>query len=209
MRPATPRGLLRITLAALCGLMLLPTVGVAHVEPASVSRSWEFHFTIEKPKPIAVTLVTGEVQWFWYMTYKVTNNTGQERLFVPEVAIVTDAGDVITPNRSVSTRVFNAIRDRVRNDLLDHPSEVVGRLLQGEDNARESVLIWPALPHHVSEVKVFLRGLSGETAVIANPRTGDEVLLSKTLMITYRTPGKPDSLERQTVIEESREWIMR
>ena len=143
------------------------------------------------------------------MAYTVTNNTGEERLFIPEITIATDEGDIITPGRDVPLRVFDAVKAQLRDDLIERPNNIIGRILQGADNARSSVIIWPALPHHVSELKVFISGLSGETAQIKNPRTGDTVLLAKTLMLTYRTPGKPKSPQDQAVIEDDREWVMR
>jgi len=181
----------------------------AYPEPSIVPRSWEFDFEIDKPRAIAVKDVSGKLSWYWFITYKVTNNTQQERLFIPETTIATDEGDILTPGRNVPFNVFDAIKKKVGNTLLENPSDIVGRILQGEDNARESVIIWPALDHHVSEVKVFMGGLSGETTVIKNPRTGENVLMSKTLMLTYKTPGKPLRPQQQTVIESRRDWVMR
>jgi len=62
---------------------------VAAPEPDLVPRSWEFKFEFKHPRPIAVKNLQGEYEWYWYMTYDVVNNTGQERLFIPELTIAT------------------------------------------------------------------------------------------------------------------------
>ena len=121
----------------------------------------------------------------------------------------------------------------------------VGRILQGEDNARESVVVWPASEHDVDAFEVFISGLSGETAVVMDPVTGQPmldpdsgsalldpntgapvidpttgepmkdpatqspVLLRKTLMIRFASPGTTATPADTQVLDEGTTWIMR
>jgi hypothetical protein len=182
--------------------------------PALVTKSWEFKFSYHTPRAIAVQNIRGEWEWYWFMTYKVVNNTGQERLFIPEITIATDAGDIIQAGKGVRTAVFDAVKKRVGNRLLESPTDVVGQFRQDEDNAKESVAIWPATKHNVDQISVFISGLSGETAVVKVPDPADttktiDALVTKTLMVDYELPGAPLSPQEQAVVPKGSRWIMR
>jgi len=183
----------------------------AYAEPAIVPQSWDLTFTHNTPRPIAVRDAAGDIKWYWYMTYKVVNNTNEDRLFVPEVEIATDEGDLIRSGQNVPTAVFFAIKEKERNTLLESPNQVVGRLLQGNDHARESVIVWPAFKHNINQLIIFVAGLSGETSSVANPLTNEPVTVRKSLMIEFKTPGDnvrytPD---KHTIIPVDQQWIMR
>jgi hypothetical protein len=183
----------------------------AYPEPSAAVRSWQLDFTHSKPRAISVRTAQG-VRWYWYMTYKVVNNSGQERVFVPEVVIATDQGDIVEAGKGVPASVFPAVKQQANIRLLESPIEVMGQILQGEDNARESVAIWPAFPHNVDEVRIFFTGLSGETQVIPeikDPKTGEPVSVRKTLMITYTLPGTGESPQNQPILGGDEQWIMR
>ncbi len=198
----------------LMGVYTLPAVvGTAlaqgHPTPSVVSKSWELGFTHSDPRPMAVQDLEGKYQWYWYITYKVTNLTGAERLFVPEFTIAADTGEIFQANRNVPGDVFKAIKDHLGNQLLESPAHVVGQLLQGADHAKESVIIWRDPGVEVSRISIFVAGLSGETAVIKNPDTGAEVLLSRTWMVDYALPGRPMLPQQQTVVKGQARWVMR
>ncbi len=196
-------------LAALV-LAALPIAGAyAFPEPAIVSRDWVFDIDVGTPKPISIRDIHGKTRWFWYMTYTVTNNTGSDRLFIPEITIATDEGDIIIAGQDVPASVFPAIKQREGDALLQSPIQIVGKLLQGGDFARASVIVWPAFDHPVDDVDVFFAGLSGETKAIAHPTTGEEIVMRKTLMLSYKTPGAVVHPQEQPVIDNGERWIMR
>ncbi len=195
------------------GLMPLSSVA-APVEPALVSKSWEFKFSFDTPRPIAVRNLAGDFEWFWYMSYKVVNNSGEERLFIPEITIASDRGDIFVAGRGVRSAVFDAIKARLGNRLLESPNTIVGQILQGEDHAKEGVAIWPATEHNIDNLSIFVAGLSGETALIKVPDPADttksiDTLVAKTLMLDYELPGFPRSPQEQPVIYKGQKWIMR
>lgn len=184
--------------------------GEAFPEPDLVSDAWQFDFEHEAPRRIVVRL-PGEKQAtiYWYLPYTVTNNTGEDRLFIPSFTVLTDAGDLITAGEKIDPLVYEAIEQQEKNPLLESPIEVIGKLLQGEDNARDSVAIWPAPASDVDRMTIFVGGISGETAVVTNPRTDEQVVLRKTLALTYDTPGDPGHLMTTPVIPAGEEWVMR
>ncbi len=184
-------------------------VAQAYPEPEIVSPSWSLDITIQKPDAISIEDVDGTVRWFWYMPYKVVNNTNEDLLFIPEITIANDLGQIINAGQDVPPTVFPAIKDRLGNPLLLSPVEVVGKLLQGEDFAREGVAIWPAPAGDVDAFSVFIAGLNGETQNATNPVTGESVLVRRTLMLEYITPGNFDRPQEQQIIEVSRKEVMR
>ena len=181
----------------------------AFPEPAASSRAWKFTFTHAKPRPISFRGDDGLIHWYWYMTYKVVNETGDERLFIPEFTIATDAGDIITAGKNVPAGVFDAVKHDAGVKLLVNPIVATGKLLQGEDNAKESVAIWPVFDHNVDQVSIFVAGLSGETQTIENPLTHDPVTMRNTLMIRYSLPGTRGPVQEQAVVARGEEWVMR
>jgi len=179
-------------------------------EPRLVSPSWQFEFDYEKPRLILVDL-PGKVekQYYWYLPYTVTNRTGEDRLFIPAVAVMSNTGKIMTAGRKVSPAVFRAIKRHERNPLLQSPVDAIGKLLQGEDNAKDSVAIWPASEGDVDRYDLFIGGLSGETVVVKNPETDEMVVLRKSLHLRFVTPGTPAELIGQPIEKVDEEWVMR
>jgi hypothetical protein len=198
-----------VLFAMILGLHFANVAVQAYPEPTAVIRSWQFDFSANPPQPIAVADASGRTRWYWYVTYKVVNNTGQERMFIPDVTVATDQGQIISAGRNIPAPVFAAIKQRVGNRLLENPTQMVGRLMQGEDYAKESAAIWLDPGTEVGEIRVFFEGLSGETAQITNPLTGKPVLMRKTLMRVYQMPGRPATPQQQTVLPSEEIWVMR
>jgi hypothetical protein len=143
------------------------------------------------------------------MAYTVTNRTGDDQLFVPNVWMFTDAGDLLPANLGVPPAAFRAIQDNERNPLLEEPMKIVGRILQGKDNAKDGVVMWPVPDHDVDSFRIFFGGLSGETHEIEDPATGEKRLLRKTLMLEYQSPGDASHTRTKPFVLKSEEWIIR
>lgn len=227
----TTTGLILLALVAITTLAFLPLhQAEAHPRPKILSDSWQLDFVYEKPALITVDLPGEGPTDFWYLPYTVTNNTGQELLFVPDVMIYTDAGDLILAPRKVPPVVFTAVKAELRNPLLESPIDIIGQLLQGEDNARDGVILWPAPNHDIDSFKIFVGGLSGETAILdpdgtiipekadsndeadidahaARKRAG--IVLRKTLVLEVATPGDIETRTSAPVVMRRSQWIMR
>ncbi len=192
--------------------------------PDIASDAWQLELDADLPRVIAVEDNRGVTRWYWYLKYQVTNPTDQDRLFIPEVTVVTDNGTIVEAGRGVPARVYPAVAAELRNPLLESPQEIIGTLRQGEDFARESVAIWPVPAEDVDRFTVFFSGLSGESAKLIRPSTGEplleqaldpatgdpmfdeqgnpvmrEVIARRTTALTYATPGTPASPQQQTI----------
>ncbi|MEM9882813.1 MAG: hypothetical protein AAF800_07845 [Planctomycetota bacterium] len=153
-------------------------------EPSIVNPSWAFELDVRTPQAIAVPDDRGAMRWYWYAPYTVTNNTGRDRLFIPQVVVLDNLGRIVTAGRQIPPNVFPAIAERLGNDLLERPDDVIGRLLQGEDFARDSVAIWPASSRDVDEFTLFFAGADGETQPLIDPITGEPITQAATDPIT-------------------------
>jgi hypothetical protein len=209
-RPAVARPLWLCALAALLvGVMVTNHAQGKHPEPDVTDTTWRLDFEYNTPDAIALEDAQGNTRWYWYMPYKVINNTGEKQLFVPDVVIADNTGRVVKAGANVPAGAFEKIKARLGNSLLRRPTAIAGPLLVGADYAKESVLIWPASKQDVDSFRVFIAGLSGETAVVENPRTGEDVQLQRTLMLEYHTPGDVKTPENQTIRFGREDWVMR
>ncbi|MEX2670838.1 MAG: hypothetical protein WD294_01880 [Phycisphaeraceae bacterium] len=199
--------------AALLLAIFSPTAEAQHTrapQPDIVPSSWELDFKYSKPRVIAVRIPGEDVtHHYWYMTYEVVNRTGEDQYFVPEFTIVTDAGDVLDANQGIAPYVVKTIQNREANPLLQSPTEVIGRLLQGADNARDGMAIWRMPEHNVRNLRLFTAGLSGEVHIVEDPSTGEELSLRKTLMVEYDLPGSGENMRRKEFLERDSEWVVR
>ena len=182
----------------------------AYPLPSALEKSWTLEVSYRTPRPILVADADGTPHWYWYLPYTVVNRSNADRMFVPEVLVAGDGGAVVHANQDIPVHVFSAIKARLNDRYLVDPVKAVGKLLQGDDNALDSVAIWPAAEKPGVRLRIFFGGLSGETEAVKNPVTGQEMpQLSKTLMLEYQTPGKPPTPAEQPVLFESGTWVMR
>jgi len=212
-------------------------VSVVRAAPkaAATSQAWQLEFRFEDPKRLVVRL-PGEdkPRVYWYMLYKVINNSGRDVQFLPTFEIVTDTLKVVRAEPGVDPTIFKAIKRMYAKTrpLLLEPLDAVGKLLQGEDNAKESVAIWPDFSPRSGRFSVFIAGLSGQTVAVANPSydptrpeyevrklpNGQQLkilvnprrfVLRKTLRIPYTLPGDRQTRHEATCVRGQVEWLMR
>lgn len=193
-------------LFGLIAMFVLVTVVGAYPIPSGVPFRWEFQF---EPGPFRLYVDTETGESYWYLTYTVMNRTKRDRIWAPKFTLYTDSGEILESGKNVSSRITNDIFVLMGNELLETQNEIIGDLLQGPENAREGIVIWPARILNVNEISMFIAGISGETIRVRNPITGEQVILYKTLHRKHLIPG--DSQVRGSrpieLIEES--WILR
>ncbi len=206
--------------------LLVPGDGYTAPEPSEAKVKWELDIRFGPVRPIQVQLVgRKEKQTFWYMLYTVTNRTGKDQSFVPDFDLYTDTGQLVHSGRKTPMAVFNAIKSLHNAPLLKNMPDMTGRILQGEDNAKDSVAIWHDFDPKAGSFDVFIGSLSGEVAEIKLPRPirgiktdargkktvvwQTTLLLAKTLQLTYRIPGEAASRTRTGVKQVKKKWVMR
>jgi len=171
------------------------------------------------PRQIMVTL-PGETKprRFWYLLYTVTNNTGRDVDFYPKFELMTNTFKLQKAGFKARRCVFEAVRARYNDTipLLESEEMVTGRILQGQDNARDSVTIFEDFDHLATSVRIFAEGFSNETVKIDYPNKIDkkstkpkQFLLRKSLMLEYQVPGDKFSPANKVMLYRGRAWIMR
>ena len=191
----------------LLAVLVLASGLLAYPKPARVPYRWQLEFESGDLR-LYVDDVTGAA--YWYFTYQVTNRTGRDQLWAPRFTLFTDAGEIMVSGNGVPVRITRDILDLLGNELLQNQNESIGDLLQGPEHAREGLVIWPARDVSVNELNLFIRGISGETARVNNPLSGEVVVLYKTLHREYLIPG--DALSRGSTpidLVPQEEWILR
>ncbi|MEM6560873.1 MAG: hypothetical protein AAF656_04670 [Planctomycetota bacterium] len=219
LRQILPKAVLAAATATLATAVLLPAEpATAFPQPSNYPISWQLDFTHEDPRRIVVE-VPGEAEptAYWYMTYRVTNNTDQERLFLPVFEMMTSAGNVIRSDRGISPAVFDAIKARTGDRFLKESLDLSGStLLVGADQTQHGVAIWPEPNPELGRFTIYIGGLSGEAAPVTNTAgeplkdaDGNDILLFKTKQIDYRLLGDDIRPGNDPLEKEGETWVMR
>lgn len=197
-------------LTPMTGVFLSPSPAHAAPEPSPIPTRWEFTFD---PGPLRVMSVdTGNGPTpYYYFTYKVTNHSGEDRFFTPTFEMYTDDGTLIRSGRDVPQEVTEYILRRLGNALLLDEIAIQDTLLQGRENAREGLVVWPVGDLNIDEIKIFANGFSGETKTIQRPDNGEPITLRKTMMLVHRVSGRVNTNTSRPIprLENASRWIMR
>ena len=189
--------------------------------------TWQIDFQpLGVIRPITVTL-PGEdnPRTFWYLRYRVTNETGQDRQFIPSFDLCTNTGQLFTDRTAVPKAVYDAIKKLHNQPLLESLAEVTGQLLEGEDNAKDGVAIWPDIDPAAGKLEVYIGGLSGDQRLLKLPMTvtmtrrlpngesvtvkTDEVILHRTMRLIYDLPGEAAARKTTPALLLNKRWMMR
>ncbi len=210
---------LRSILLVLALLVPVASVhGARAPEPSAVVKDWQFDVELGPLRVVSLRLPDGSRRAYYYITYTVINETGQDLFFAPLIELATDQGEVMLAGRDVPLEVTYEIIRRQRNILLEDPIRILGRLQQGEENAKDGIAIWPVGKTNVDAVNLYFLGFSGETKTIKvrDAATGQmkDLTLWKTLMVRHAAPG--ELVNREAFSEGGRvlprlqeRWILR
>jgi hypothetical protein len=168
------------------------------------------------PQRIAVESGTKE-HLYWYVILTLTNNTGGDVDFYPSCELMTDTFDVIPAGKGISSVVFNMVKQRHKRayPFLEWMQETSNRILQGEDNTKDIAVIFPDFASNAKAFKIFISGLSNETAVVEHPVSKDKngnpvkVFLRKTLELDYKLKGDTSLRKEVKIVPQGKSWIMR
>jgi hypothetical protein len=207
---------LAVILAGLC--LDFDEVGRAAPVPEILQRAglWTAEVTFEHPQQIVMPSANGERR-FWYMIVTVTNRSGQDIDFYPQCDLMTDTFEIVPAGQRVPAGVFELVKQRhaAAYPFLEPFDRVSNRLLQGEDNAKDVAIVWGDFDQQATSFKVFLGGLSNETAAVRHPVAVDEagqpvqVFLRKTLELDYTLQGDPTIRPAVQTEYTGQSWIMR
>lgn len=181
-------------------------------EPDPIPTRWELNF---QPGPLRIVRLNTAAgpQDYFYMTYRVENHSGNDLIFAPSFDLVTQEGAIRRSGRDVSPAVTEKILSMLRNPLLEDQISILGNILQGVENAKDGLVIWPVADLETDSISVFVAGLSGENKpyVAVDSATGrnKRVMLRKTLMLRYDTPGSLAGRGSEPLELDEHRWVMR
>ncbi|MCO6436088.1 MAG: hypothetical protein J5J06_03280 [Phycisphaerae bacterium] len=212
----------RILTAAITSFFLISGGLRAAPQADLISPSWQLDFTFADPQRITVTLPgQDEPVTYWYMLFKVTNNTGQDVDFFPSFDLVTDTLDVVHGGENVPPGVYEMIAARHRKEypFFAPPYEITGKLLQGAENARSSAAVFRDFDPEANAFTIYVAGLSGEIARVNAPAVASASksdmadkgphVLRRTLALAYDLPGDVRTREQTRAVRRTRDWVMR
>jgi hypothetical protein len=153
---------------------------------------------------------------YWYIAYTVTNNSDKEQWFVPIFEMLTKEGTVIRSDRNIPAKVFETIKGQEKKKYMEPYPQIAGELRLGEDQARDSVAIWPETSTRMGQFSVFVGGLSGEIQKVQDSSgqdvkdpEGNPVILRKTLQLNFHIRGDEVFPGEDKVDQNPKEWVMR
>ncbi len=195
-------------------LIIVSTLAFSAPEPKKVQPldDWTLDVKVNKPRQIVV-----EGQYYWYIIMSVTNNTGKDVGFYPEANLMTDTFKITPAGLGISDNVFKQIKTRhnIKYPFLERMAKTDHRMLQGENNMKDLAVIWRDFDPRAKKIKLFITGLSDETAVVKHPTKKDEngepvkIYLRKTLELVYSVAGDPQYRSRTKLEFKEKDWIMR
>lgn len=213
MKAFTCAAFIVLTVAACVSLAVAPT-------PALVPGLGQWTIDTKFTHPQQIFIRTGpdnKPRRFWYILLTLTNKTGQDADFYPKCELMTDTFQIIPAGKSVAPDVFQKIKDRhqAKYPFLETLSGTTSKILQGEDNTKDIAVVWPDFDPRAKKLKIFITGLSNETAFVKHPVAKDKngqpliVFLRKTLELTYALESDSAQRSDANLIYKSTNWVMR
>ena len=200
-------------------LLSAANTSLAGPEPAIVPSPslWILDVGFSQPQQVTVRLPgVRKPKRFWYIILTMTNDADIDVPFYPTCEMMTNTFKITPAYKDTRGIVFARIKNRYRKifPFLESLETASNRILQGEDNKRDMVIIWPDFDPKAKGITLFLAGLSNETAVISHPTATEDgqplkVYLRKTLQLDYTIGGDGKLRRKGKLAYKSKRWIMR
>jgi hypothetical protein len=206
----------RLAAAAACVLTVLSATALGWTrppEPDPLPKRWQLDLDVGPLRVATVETETTGSQVYYYLTYRVTNNSGEDQAFAPVFELGTDEGELFRAGKDVPRAVKLEMLERLDNPLIEGQIAILGTLLQGKENAKDGLVIWPVGDLDIDEISVYAAGFSGEMTKIefTDPESGEstEITLRKTMMVQYDMPGSLERRGSKPIKPKAQRWIMR
>jgi hypothetical protein len=201
-------------------LVVTACVSLAAPEPAVIQKpdEWTIDIKFEHPQQIIIkSHGQKEPKRYWYMIITLTNKTKRDVDFFPQCELMTDTFEIVPAGKGMPAAVFEQIEKRHQRKypFLESLDNAGNKILQGEDNTKDIAIIWPDFDAKAKGVKIFIAGLSNETAAIDHPTAKNQageptkVYLRKTLELSYKLGGDAVFRTNAKPIYEGKCWVMR
>jgi hypothetical protein len=201
-------------------LVVTACVSLAAPEPSVIQKPDEWTIDVKFEHPRQIILKSGgqkEPKRYWYIIITLTNNTKRDIDFYPQCELMTDTFEIVPAGKGMPSAVFEQIKKRHQRKypFLESLDNAGNKILQGADNTKDIAIIWPDFDARAKGVKIFIAGLSNETAAVDHPTAKDQagkpakVYLRKTLELSYKLSGDAAFRSNAKPIYEGKSWIMR
>jgi hypothetical protein len=176
--------------------------------------SWSLDVVYEQPRQIVVS-DGGKASTYWYVILTITNKTGKEVGFYPDCDLMTDTYQLLQAGAGVPGVVYEKVQAlyKERYPFLAPLEKSMGKLLPGEDQAKDVLVVWKDFDKDAHGMKLFISGLSGQTASVEKPGEAgaapEQVMLRKTLQFDYQVAGDPAMRSDSSLLYKGMSWVMR
>jgi hypothetical protein len=178
-------------------LLFLMTLGsivqIGHGYPKATDRAQRWQFRLDT-NDLTFYRDSDTGEGYWVLLYEVTNETREDHSWTPNFTLVTDRGEIIQDGDNVPRNVQLSILDIFGDPLMVAQSDASGPLLQGSENALRSYVVWKAGHENVREIQVFASGVSGDTAEVVHPITGEKKKLRRVIQLSWSLDGPVDQM---------------
>jgi hypothetical protein len=189
------------------------TVAPPPTRRVPAGETWQLEF---RPGPLRVYVDPYSGEAYWYMTYEVANRSGRERMWAPRIELQTDAGQVQSSGQGVPRlvtedlqRTLSSARSERRTEKVLDQNQVIGPIVTGPEHTREGLVVWRVEDPTVTELTIFVAGVTNHRETAAHPETGEPVVLRRARALRFSTPGEIALLEGASIEPSGQEWVLR
>jgi len=189
----------KLAVLLLAGLVVSLAVGVAAARRTGL---WTLRLEHKGLMSVLVDSSEGPVSYY-YVSYKVTNTSGQELILRPYGKIVTETGQSLFS--APAPKAAYEICKRHNRAMLDM-TEMAGETIP-DGESRWGVIIFTGLDDKADHLDVLLYGFSNEYKYAdEDNRTG---FLRKVYQLKVERPGDADNrhLDKLNVVQEGWTWV--
>lgn len=178
-----------VVLATAFGSFALRNAPASACAPSAAipGNDWELDFRAGELRHF-VDPVDGRA--YWYFTYKVVNRTEVERMWAPKFEFFGDRGQLLDSGRNVPTRVTKALLEKAGTRFTQDQYQILGPILVGEENAKEGLVVFPSLDPEITEITLFVGGVSSKIRREPDPVSGEVRTQRRVLRLEFHVPGE-------------------
>lgn len=207
-RRSTTSRLSRLAAAAFAVGSVAAVMGLAP-EPDPVPRRWQLEIIPGTLRLTSMDVPGVGPRMYLYMDYSVVNNSGEDLLFAPAFELANGEGEILRSGRDVPQSVTERVLASLQNSFAEDQISIIGTLLQGRENGKDGVVIWPVTDTNPERLTVYAAGFSGETATVEPPNSDVRFVLRKTLRLDFDSPGDLVGTRFESIPVREQSWIMR
>lgn len=177
---------------------------IPKVKPAS-ANDLEF-----RPGSLSIVTDAESGQRFWVFSYTIANKTGKTQRFSPRFELLMGDGVILSAGKDVPVDAARRVQRAAASAQAVDQFQIMGDILDGEANAREGFVIWPA-KGDAKDITLFVTGMSSSFDRRTDPATGKDVIVRRSWSRHYTAPGVSDPrLSQEASFDPLKDaWLMR